>query len=310
MNDTPILIFDTDMDTDCDDAGALAMLLRAHQKGEVRLCGIIADSLSPHAAPCCETITQYYGIGVPIGTVHMGDYTAKEYTTRFAAYLAHSEKLKSTRGYNHILSEKLGKTDADYPCAKDTYRRLLAEAADGSVTVLCVGMLTALAEVLLSQADEISPLSGVELLRKKVVRVISMGNPDTDGDFNWGMDACAAETFFALCPVPVYISADGSDVITGEMLSGAYPPTHPVRRAYEIWLGKPNSGRASWDLIAALYAIESSTPLLACTPCGTCVYDVAGKHTSFIKGARIDMRITKACTAETMAAELNRKIVG
>ena len=30
FNEKPIVIFDTDMDTDCDDVGALAMLIEAH----------------------------------------------------------------------------------------------------------------------------------------------------------------------------------------------------------------------------------------------------------------------------------------
>ncbi|MBQ8747026.1 MAG: nucleoside hydrolase [Clostridia bacterium] len=308
MNDKPIILFDTDMDTDCDDAGAFAMLLRAHKAGEAHLLGVIADSVSPYAASCCEAIARYYGIDIPVGAVHTADYCSSENAARFAAYLAHSENLKSRRSYNHILAAPLAKTDADYPSAKETYRRLLAEAEDQSVTVLCVGMLTALTELLTSEADGISALSGVELVSRKVSRVIAVGNPEKENDFNWSMDAVAAETFFALCPVPVYISADGSDVITGETLSRLCPTDHPIRRAYERWLGKPDFGRASWDLIAALYAMVPETPLLAVNPCGTCNFDAANKRTVFTAGARQDMRITRTCPADAMAAELNKRM--
>ena len=39
MENKPIIIFDTDMDTDCDDAGALLMLINAHLRGDASLLG-------------------------------------------------------------------------------------------------------------------------------------------------------------------------------------------------------------------------------------------------------------------------------
>ena len=47
----PLIIFDTDMDTDCDDVGALAMLLTAHNAKRIELLGIVTDSVSEYAAP-------------------------------------------------------------------------------------------------------------------------------------------------------------------------------------------------------------------------------------------------------------------
>ena len=40
----PIILFDTDMESDCDDAGALALLLNACRAGEAQLLGVIADA--------------------------------------------------------------------------------------------------------------------------------------------------------------------------------------------------------------------------------------------------------------------------
>ena len=70
----PIILFDTDMDTDCDDAGALAMLLEAHLADKAILLGIVADSVSPYAAPACDYMAHHYGIELPIGTVYAEDY--------------------------------------------------------------------------------------------------------------------------------------------------------------------------------------------------------------------------------------------
>ena len=66
----------------------------------------------------------------------------------------------------------------------------------------------------------------------------TMGTPNKPNDFNWGMDAYAAERFFTLCPTPVYISAEGSEIVTGEHLSTRLNSDHPLRQAYELWLGK------------------------------------------------------------------------
>ena len=306
------ILFDTDMDTDCDDVGAFAMLLEAHRAGEAELIGVVADSVSPHAAPCCEVITQYYGISVPIGAVCPDQYPRTGADgERFAAYRRHSEAcLAAGISYNERFAKETCKTDKDYPSAVTVYRKQLAAAEDRSVTVLCVGMLTAVAEALASPPDDISPLSGVELFEKKVDRVITMGNPDVTGDFNWGMDAVAAESFFRLCPVPIYVSAEGTDVLTGDHLSRALPAEHPLRRAYEIWLGGEDRARSSWDLIAALYAIRPNTPYLRCdAPIGG-RYDCAEKK--FFADASLSniTQIRRSSDPTVMARLLNRYMLG
>ena len=274
----PIIIFDTDMDTDCDDVGALSMLLEAHLAQKIELLGIITDSLCKYAAPFCEAMTKHYGVNLPIGAIYENDYKDTDFNIkRFENYRNHSNNCFKQNGYNHILSKEIKKTDRDYPSASLLYRKLLANAEDKSVTVLCVGLLTAASEALTSLPDDISPLSGIELFNKKVSRVITMGNPEKINDFNWGMDAYASEQFFALCPVPVFISPQGSEIITGEHLSSALDSNHPLRLAYELWLGKQHCGRQSWDLIATLYAINPSTPYLTQRNLGLCYYDVAKK---------------------------------
>ena len=137
------IIFDTDMDTDCDDAGAFAMLLEAHSAGKAELIGVIADSICRYAAPCCDAMAQYYEVTVPVGTVYSDDYMDSEADiARFSAYRKHSAKCQSTgKAYNRLLADKSGKVDRDFPAASETYRKLLAKAKDSSVTILCVGFL-------------------------------------------------------------------------------------------------------------------------------------------------------------------------
>ena len=109
--------------------------------------------------------------------------------------------------------------------------------------------------------------------------MITMGNPEKVNDFNWGMDAQSTKTFFELCPVPIYISAQGKTIVTGSHLGEFLEADHPVRKAYSIWLGVENAGRASWDLIASLYAIHPGTPYLKCRDFGKCTYDAENKIT-------------------------------
>ena len=306
------IIFDTDMDTDCDDAGAFVMLLEAHLCNKVQLLGVVTDSMSSNAAPCCEMIAKYYGVTVPVGTTFSHYFETVNDKERFADYIKHSENcLSRGRSYSYFFTKETNKNDSDYPSATSVYRKLLAEAEDNSVTVLCVGMLTAVACALSSPPDDVSPLNGVELFKKKVKQIITMGDPSKINDFNWGKDALGAEEFFSFSPVPIYISAEGTDVFTGGHLSSVLTKEHPLRRAYEIWLGGQNLSRPSWDLIASLYAIRPDAPYFYCENLDGGWYD--GTKKQFYKGNKSDKNIKQIflnCEPSKMAELLNRCMLG
>lgn len=275
----PKIIFDTDMDTDCDDVGAYAMLLEAHRLKKISLVCVITDSVCKYAAPCCEYIARYYGVDLPIGTVYSNDYCDNE---NFENYIKHSENcFNEDRSYNYDFAKELSKIDRDYESCVKVYRKVLSNADDESITVVCVGMLTAISQVLLSMPDEISALNGAELFKKKVKRVITMGNPYKENDFNWVMDKISSRVFFDLCPTNVYISPDGTNVLTGCHLSDTLPKKHPLRYAYDKWLKGANASRSSWDLIASLFAINEKTELLKCESLNDCFYDDNTKRLCF-----------------------------
>ena len=183
--------------------------------------------------------------------------------------------------------------------------------ASNVLYVLCVGLLTAVAEMLASAPDSISPLTGAELFEQKVSHVITMGPPNESNSFIWGMDAYAAERFFALCRVPVYISAEGSKIVTGAHLTKRLNSNHPLRKAYEIWLEKENCGRASWDLIAALYAIKPDSPYLKESDLGVCRYNVDEKclYTDETENTQYKL-ISTSCETQTIVEALNEYMVG
>ncbi len=300
----PLILFDTDMDTDYDDAGALALLLEYVNKGKADLLGIVADSVAPGAAPGCEIIAGYYGVDCPIGALS-SDFCAGE--KRLEPYRNHSEKFNLYQE----LAKDLGKTDKDYPSEVEVYRRCLLDAPDGSVVVVCVGMLTALANALMSQGDEISPLSGVELFRKKVKYIVSMGFPDQVQNFNWNMDEVASEQFFRLCPVPVYANSGGTGIITGTTFQEVLPEDHPVRRTYELFTppGK-KLGRDSWDQLALLYALEPENPLFRIEQKGTLIYNPEEHRSFWVEGDREDWEILLIGGVEETERYLEDRMTG
>ena len=66
------------------------------------------------------------------------------------------------------------------PCTAELYASLLRGAPDKSVTLLCVGLLSAVYEFLKNEPD---------LFEKKVKQAVIMGNPYKKNDFNLSMDA-------------------------------------------------------------------------------------------------------------------------
>src|SRR5262245_3773628 len=54
------VIFDTDMDSDCDDAAALAMLHALADRGEAEILATPVSSRHAWSAPCVDAINTYF----------------------------------------------------------------------------------------------------------------------------------------------------------------------------------------------------------------------------------------------------------
>ncbi len=62
------ILFDTDLQTDCDDAGALAILHALADAGEAEILGLVVSSGDPWAAGCADAINTWYGRpDLPVG---------------------------------------------------------------------------------------------------------------------------------------------------------------------------------------------------------------------------------------------------
>ena len=309
----PKILFDTDMDTDCDDAGALAILCEHVLRGEIELIGVVADAVSRYAAPCCEVLCRHYGLSVPIGAVPEAAYPAEE-TDRYNNYRAGLARFNAgSRAYVEMMAAEIGKRDTDYPLSETVYRQVLAEAEDRSVTVVCVGFLTAIARLFETEGDEISPLSGLELFRKKVKMVVTMGHaefPTLESlSFNYDSDAVGAEQFFLNCPVPVYVSGHGKTVISGGTFTERLDASHPLRRIYEKYNGI-SRGRMSWDQITTLFALDPASEKFCAEPVGTVVYRRGEGITHDKNGARSDFWVHPTISDKELSLWIEAEMLG
>jgi hypothetical protein len=235
------VIFDTDIGSDCDDAGALALLHALADRGEVDLVGVIYSSgRNRFGSGVCDAINTWYGRGdLPLGQ-YKGDDVGDprdSYTSRIA---------KDTKTFPHRIVD-------DAPEMVAVYKQMLRSRPDGSVTILTVGHPHGLVHLLRDK-------EGPELVQSKVRRWVAMGGssdaPTPDWNFTQnGMGKYLGE-LLDKWPTEALFSPDGSDVQTGNRLLPATPENNPVREAYRLWDNCLKKGRSSWDQIAALVAVR------------------------------------------------------
>ncbi|WP_425397553.1 nucleoside hydrolase [Aeoliella sp.] len=261
------VIFDTDIASDVDDVGSLAMLHALADRGEVEILACTISSNNPWSAACVDAINTWYGRpDIPIGRVE-----------KFVAGLAKDQNPGSR--YTEAIAKEFSHDLADndsVPLAVDVYRQVLAEQPDDNVTIVSVGFLTNLAELLDSTADEHSPLTGKELIEKKVKLWVCMGGVFPKGQFGKGIGEYnlrvtpdATERAINHWPTPVVFTGYeiGKRVMTGAGLERA-DADNPIRRGYQRYNGLGD--RNSWDQTAVLYAARGAGDYWTLSPPGTC----------------------------------------
>lgn len=248
------VIFDTDMCTDCDDAGALAVLHELANRGECEILAVCCSNRSPYSVGACDAINTYFGRGdIPLGAYQGGDVGKDERLTK-----GYNEIARNRAAYGHDVVTRDG-----IPSAVSVYRKTLASQPDRSVTVISVGFLVNIADLLESGPDASSLLSGAELVAAKVKELAVMGGRYPQGqEYNFckqGAAQCTKRAIEAWPPsVPVvFLGGEiGDHVLTGPCLAGS-PAASPVRRAYELMYDGIR-GRPSWDLMTVLYAVRGA----------------------------------------------------
>ena len=282
MADRPVkIIFDTDIGGDCDDAGALAMIHRLCDLGEAELLAVTACYASPYVAGCIDAINRYYGREVPVGINY--DHPA-EGGGVYAGPLCEEFP-------NRYPASVYGTAEAA-PDTLAVLRRTLADAEDGSVVLTATGAMSSMARLVQSPADDISPLTGRELIAKKVLRTVVMGGrffgswpmPVMVGDLavraEWNIkgDIPAAQILCDEWPNELIFSSYeiGLWCVTMKDYVVKARADDPVRRAYELHPCGRVYGRESWDHTALLYAIRPEAGYWNLHPHGRVSVDAEG----------------------------------
>ena len=241
--ETLSVIFDTDISSDVDDVGAVAVLHALANQGKVDILATMVSSGDPWSGPCLDALNTWFGRpDIPVGVIkeptvtHQSKYTKEIATT-----------------YPHNLQ----KTE-DAPDAVELYRQILSSQPDHSVIIITVGYLSNLKNLLDSAADEINPLNGHDLVKNKVKRLVCMGGQYPGGrEWNFYQDSSASSEVIAGWPRPIiYIGYEaGLSVKTGSGLQ-QIPQPNPLSRSYELYNGL--SDRPSWDQLAVLFSAMNS----------------------------------------------------
>jgi len=248
------VIFDSDMGPDYDDVGALTLLHAFADSGYITILATVASTKYEGVAAVFSVLNTYFKrpgllIGVPKGK---------------ALELKDNQHWTDTLLLNY--PHKVKKND-EVLSAIDVYRKSLASQPDGSVTIITVGFLTNLADLLQSLPDKYSKLTGKELVRKKVKQLVCMaGSFPAGNEFNVRMDASSSKIVFENWETPILLSGVeiGMKIKTGlPLINDRSIKNSPVKDAFQICIPlspQDSAGRMSWDQTAVLLAVKGYKP--------------------------------------------------
>jgi len=264
-------VLDTDLGNDVDDSMALAVAHALQNRNECQLLAVTTTKDNPYAAPMIDVLNTFYGRpGIPIAVVKYG------MTKDDGRYNRQVLELKDDDG-NPRYPRTLSPADsAKLPDAVPFLRELLAAQPDNSIVLVQIGFFTNFARLLDTPADDISPLTGKELVAKKV-RLLSLmaGSFNESGhqEYNVVIDIPSAKKLVAEWPTEMVFN--GFEI--GETIQ--HPPAslkedygyvqyHPLKDAYQFYVGLDNT-QPTFDLSSVLYAVRPNRGYFDLSPRGT-----------------------------------------
>ena len=247
------IILDTDIGPDYDDTGAMAVLHALADSGKAEILATFASNKDSLVVPTIEVMNTWFGrSAIPVGSpksngvsLGAGQHWPDSIVSRFP------HQTRST---------------SQAPNAVSQYRKILAAQPDGSVTLVTIGFLTNLSNLLQSPPDQISKLNGTDLVAQKVKKLVSMAGTFPAGkEFNVYMDSTASKYCFSHWPTQIIFTGFeiGEKIKTGLRLIQLPDASNPVREAFRIAMAgskEDKYGRMSWDQTAILIAIYSTQP--------------------------------------------------
>ena len=304
------LIFDTDIGNDCDDVLAMGVIHALQSRGECRLLAVTITKDHELAAPFADAVNTFYGRGeIPIGVCRSG-------VTPEAGKFNPLAAIKDGEDYRYPHDLISGK---EAPGAVKVLRQALADEKDGTVAICQVGFSTNLANLLKSKPDDISPLAGVELVKKKVKLLSIMAGaftkiPNGKGqlvdhkEYNVVKDLPSSTELAKSWPTPIVWSGFEIGISLRYPHQSierdyGYAKYHPLEDAYRVYNPPPHD-RPTWDLTSVLYAVRPDHGYFQLSPRGQVTVGPEGL-TSFAAaetGRDRHLIITEAMKPRTLEA--------
>lgn len=252
------IILDCDMGSSTDDLFALMMLYRYMDMQRCNLLGVVVDRMNRANADAVDVMNNYYGYpDIPIGLEQMGVAAPRV----FIPYhnMAYARDIEARPLFKRTVGD-----DGEYLDGYKLYRKLLAEQPDKSVTVVSIGFVTSLSRLLQSGPDEFSPLSGVELVQRKVKNIYAMGGVFGDSfehDYNFTAAIDFSFKFFELLPKDIDIVFSPGEVgdplyYSAEQIIAdlSWTDSHPIKWIYQFLV--EDKFQKMWDPLAVVNAVE------------------------------------------------------
>lgn len=301
------IIFDTDLGPDYDDVGALAFLHAMADSGKAEILATVSSNKHELVAPSINVINTYFGRSeLPVG-----------------APKTNGANLGSSQHWADSIVEKYPhsiKSTSEVEDAVDIYRKALSNQPDRSVTIVTVGFLTNLNNLLNSKPDNNSLLTGEELIIKKVKRLVSMAGKFPEGkEFNICTDSAASKFVYENWPGEIIFTGFeiGSEIHTGLKLIKSDIKNSPVKDVFRISIPlseEDKDGRMSWDETAVLIGVygtdnffDTARGKIIINPDGSNKWedDPEGKHV-YVKQKMPLTQITSFIEARMMHVPINK----
>jgi pyrimidine-specific ribonucleoside hydrolase len=294
------IIFDTDIGPDYDDVGAITMVHAFADSGKADILATIASSRYEGVASVIDLFNTYFKrpdipIGVP-GKNAVEDRDKQHWTDSILSKYPYSIK-----------------SNSDVPSATEVYRKILASEADTSVTIVTVGFLTNLSDLLNSPPDEYSKDDGVTLVRRKVRMLISMAGKFPEGrEYNIWRDHASAREVIHRWPTPITFSGFevGVGVKTGlPLVHSAAIRKSPVKDVYRISIPldkDDRNGRSSWDQTAVLAAFDDEKAYFDRNAGLITIRDDGSNGWDTLQGTAKHFQLAPKVSADSLASVIDR----
>lgn len=255
------IILETDMESDMDDAAALAMLHAMADNNECKILAVMHNTSDKYGVGMIDVINTYYSRpDIPIGSYKKNDAYSWYFGSKkmFAKVIATSSKYG-----NDIVSRK------DAPSALVVYKDVLSGMPEKSVVIVSVGWTTNLRDLLKDP-------EGNKLIIERVNKLVLMGGswyPPDSASNRIQMNLLGNQVIKPAYesgkyvvenwPTPIVFSGlVGKAVRAGSVLE-ITPEHNPVRKAYKIgflnWGADKIKDYHTADLTTVLFAVRGES---------------------------------------------------